>query len=360
MICLLLTLTPVYAQVVQSGNIVLDLSQVERTYIPVGPVSTDDEILSNTGFESGVMDPWYHDGFWSISTTSPHAGTYCAYDIGNHWLRQDFDPIPAASIVSATLWCRQPEAAIAAIDFFYTNGTYSEDLIWPTATWQQFNVTSFITTGLTVNGIRVWGYSGGGSLPDETFYDDFSIEGNVPTPVVLTAFNASIVAEGVNLTWSTASEIECHSWNIERNGELIATIEGHGTTAIPQNYNYLDEVGNGTYTYTLKQVDISGSVNIMGDVTVTVGAVTEFAFRGNYPNPFNPMTTISFSLPISANVTLNIYDISGKVVATVVNGWRSDGIHNVTFDASDLTSGVYICRLQAGDFTSSSKMVLMK
>ena len=79
-----------------------------------------------------------------------------------------------------------------------------------------------------------------------------------------------------------------------------------------------------------------------------------------YPNPFNPTTTISYQLPSASLVNLSVYDISGRLVIELVNAWRDVGHYEITFDASDLTSGIYIYRLQAGDFIVSGKMILMK
>ena len=81
---------------------------------------------------------------------------------------------------------------------------------------------------------------------------------------------------------------------------------------------------------------------------------------GVRPNPFNPTTTISFALPEAARVTLAVYDVSGRQVAELVNGWRDAGSHEVTFDGSNLTSGIYVYRLTADNFSASGKMVLMK
>ncbi|TKJ41003.1 hypothetical protein CEE37_04885 [candidate division LCP-89 bacterium B3_LCP] len=86
----------------------------------------------------------------------------------------------------------------------------------------------------------------------------------------------------------------------------------------------------------------------------------EFALLGAYPNPFNPLTVLSFKLHDASIVNLAVYDISGRLVTTLVNGWRDAGIHEVTFDASGLPSGVYLYRLTAGEFSDSGKMVLMK
>jgi len=84
------------------------------------------------------------------------------------------------------------------------------------------------------------------------------------------------------------------------------------------------------------------------------------ALLQNYPNPFNPLTTISYQLPVSSDVTLKVYDILGREVATLVNGHQNAGTHSVTFDASNLPSGVYLCRMVAGNFSEVRKMVVIR
>lgn len=88
-------------------------------------------------------------------------------------------------------------------------------------------------------------------------------------------------------------------------------------------------------------------------------APTEFGIS-NYPNPFNPTTTINYQLPKDGMVTIKVYDIIGKEVATLINGHKSAGYYKVDFDASKLTSGVYICSIQASDFSKSIKLLLTK
>ncbi len=84
------------------------------------------------------------------------------------------------------------------------------------------------------------------------------------------------------------------------------------------------------------------------------------AILSAYPNPFNPVTAISFLLQDADLVKLQVFDVQGKLVGELVNGWRDEGLHEVTFDASHLSSGVYIYRLSAGNFKAEGKMVLMK
>lgn len=91
------------------------------------------------------------------------------------------------------------------------------------------------------------------------------------------------------------------------------------------------------------------------------GVPTEFALQQNYPNPFNPSTNINFALPQASKVTLTVYDMLGRKVATLINGEQLQAAnHSVKFDASALASGMYIYRIEAGSFVSTRKMMLIK
>jgi len=85
-----------------------------------------------------------------------------------------------------------------------------------------------------------------------------------------------------------------------------------------------------------------------------------FMLSQNYPNPFNASTTISFTIEHPQFVTLKVYDLLGREVRTLVDENRQAGLHNVAFDALDLSSGIYFYRLQAGDMAESKRMVLLK
>jgi hypothetical protein len=87
---------------------------------------------------------------------------------------------------------------------------------------------------------------------------------------------------------------------------------------------------------------------------------TAFELCQNYPNPFNPSTTIKYELPRASYVSLTVYDILGREVSVLVNERRNAGVHGAKFDGSNLASGVYLYRLQAGDFVASKKMLVVK
>jgi hypothetical protein len=85
-----------------------------------------------------------------------------------------------------------------------------------------------------------------------------------------------------------------------------------------------------------------------------------FELEQNYPNPFNPSTTIKFALPIKSTVRINVYNALGQLVEILVDEEMESGYHEVNFDASKLTSGVYLYQLQAGENVSVKKMMLIK
>jgi hypothetical protein len=86
----------------------------------------------------------------------------------------------------------------------------------------------------------------------------------------------------------------------------------------------------------------------------------EYRLEQNYPNPFNPITTITYTLPRTSSVTLKICDILGREIVTLVAGTQGPGYRSVQFNASGLPSGIYFCRLQAGAFTDTKKVLVVR
>ena len=99
---------------------------------------------------------------------------------------------------------------------------------------------------------------------------------------------------------------------------------------------------------------------VVGVDNISTIVPENFEFLQNYPNPFNPRTVISVQLPVSGEVLLKVYDVMGREVQTLVNERLNAGTYSVTFDGSNLSSGVYFYKLQSGDFTSVKRMVLIK
>ena len=124
-------------------------------------------------------------------------------------------------------------------------------------------------------------------------------------------------------------------------------------------------VTNNNFIGAFSLADILAEDNILGkknyeQLELSNVGVKEYALDQNYPNPFNPSTIIVFQLPSEGLVTLKVYDILGNEVAILINEQKPQGRYEVNFNASNLASGVYIYKLQAGDFVSSKKMILIK
>jgi hypothetical protein len=102
---------------------------------------------------------------------------------------------------------------------------------------------------------------------------------------------------------------------------------------------------------------IGGATNVE---PISIDMPSTYLLQQNYPNPFNPSTTILFSIPTSEFVTLKVYDLLGREIATLVNENLSAGSYSYNFDAKNLTSGVYLYKLQAGKYSETKKMLLSK
>ena len=122
---------------------------------------------------------------------------------------------------------------------------------------------------------------------------------------------------------------------------------------------YFTSNGGGNYEgWYIDDIRIDGIVTGIGNIQNEIP--NNFNLFQNYPNPFNPTTKINYEIPKRSFVTLKVYDVLGKEVATLVNQDMSAGSYEINFDASELTSGIYFYRISAGSFTETKKMILLR
>ncbi|MEJ2105223.1 MAG: T9SS type A sorting domain-containing protein [Ignavibacteriaceae bacterium] len=201
-------------------------------------------------------------------------------------------------------------------------------------------------------------------------------------PVELTSFTASVLQndKAVQLNWTTATETNNSGFEIlrfaqnDKEWKTIGFIPGFGTTTEPKSYSFVDDLSltpnlTNTLRYRLKQIDFDGSFEYSNEIEVEVDITPkEFVLYQNYPNPFNPSTVIRFEIPGQSAlggrndnvlVTLKVYDVLGNEVVTLVNEEKQPGAYEVEFDASSLSSGIYLYKLQAGKFIQPKKMILV-
>ncbi len=199
-------------------------------------------------------------------------------------------------------------------------------------------------------------------------------------PVELTSFTGKLFSNKIYLKWSTATEINNFGFDIERTSSLrnwqkIGFVCGHGNCNSTNNYSYIDAEGwndesalkPGIFYYRLKQIDNDGTFSYSKEIEVNLNSPSRFTLEQNYPNPFNPLTVIGFRLIEDSHVHLKVYDMLGNEVKTLVDENRKAGTHTVKFDASRLSSGVYMYKLtaapsdeQAVNFTDVKKMLVLK
>ena len=227
----------------------------------------------------------------------------------------------------------------------------------------------------TILSRSVGGNNDGGSVTVSgiTSFSDFTFAKNESAlPVELTSFTASVRNNSVLLNWTTATELNNFGFEIERmvqtstpyslnKWERIGFIAGSGNSNSPKEYSFTDGSLNGgsKFKYRLKQIDNDGTFSYSDEINVEV-IPTKFELSQNFPNPFNPSTTISFSIPNEELVSLKVYNSLGEEVVELINETKQAGNYEINFNASGLSSGIYFYKIQAGSFTQTKKMTILK
>ena len=142
--------------------------------------------------------------------------------------------------------------------------------------------------------------------------------------------------------------------------EKIGEVQASGNSNSPKEYKF--EITTNNTSYRLKIIDNDGSYKYSEEIKTQNHASVpkEFAVSQNYPNPYNPTTTISYQLPVDAKVRIAVYNTVGQQVKELVNENQTAGYKTVNFDATELSSGMYIYRVEAGKFSKTMKMMLVK
>jgi uncharacterized delta-60 repeat protein len=208
-----------------------------------------------------------------------------------------------------------------------------------------------------------------------------------PTPIQLAAFDARLAAAGVELSWTTAAEIGCYGWIVQRREkdgifqDISDFIPGGGTTTEPHTYAYTDrQIQPGrSYDYRLAQIALDGAVTTSDPVAVEIPAAQTVTLQDLFPNPCGDQLsaaasaiTLTFTLPQAAKVQLEMFDLQGKQVEISWNHarqeeWYAAGRHAVVLTGKEFAAGVYFIRLTATPqsspsvrFTAVQKLAVVK
>lgn len=223
--------------------------------------------------------------------------------------------------------------------------------------------------------------SGSGVYPKQStnITDSAYPDSSTILPVELDFFSAKFTGTDVYLNWQTSAEINNYGFTIERQvfqdtalskydsinyWSDIGFVKGSGNSNSKKSYTFIDHDPSGGYLfyYRLKEIDSRGNY-FYSNVTKINIAPSGFSLSRNYPNPFNPSTSIDYTLPQESKVSIKLYDILGRKVATLVNKTQNAGKYSIKFNAgyyTNISSGIYIYRMQAGSFAATQKLILLK
>ncbi len=199
-------------------------------------------------------------------------------------------------------------------------------------------------------------------------------DGSNTLPVQLASFTAIGSHTGALLMWKTATETNCYGFEVERRAisgqssmssdwKNVGFVCGSGSSNLPREYLFNDATTeSGRFAYRIKQMDQDGSFTYYNAAEVEIGCAPKMmTLCDNYPNPFNPTTNIEFSVPEDGHATLTIFNILGQKVATLFDDFAQAGFYmKVAFHASNLSSGMYLSRLEYNGHTMVKRMILSK
>lgn len=251
------------------------------------------------------------------------------------------------------------------------SGAYSNIGTYTTAMVSGFDMTTTITIDppetlyqLPIDYNTTWSQSGTRSINAEiTGLSSQQYDVTYTNTVTVDAYGTITMPNG------TSEEV----LRIKTESEVTSNAGGVSTTSSYVDYTFLAKSGtfltvsvadgSGASGGTVQAEDVTwayGSGGGTSDVKRIDKLANDFSLAQNYPNPFNPTTNIEYSIPQQEHVSLKVYDILGKEVASLVNDELSAGVYNVSFDGSNLSSGIYLYTLTAGNFVATKKLMLVK
>jgi len=204
-----------------------------------------------------------------------------------------------------------------------------------------------------------------------------AIDYNTVEPIELISLSGKSEKSGIILSWSTATETNNLGFNVFRCEEEKGPFQQINSTLIPgagtcnenRNYSYLDEhvAADKTYYYLVADLCTDGASKSHGPIKVVAvdQAPKFFSLEQNYPNPFNGQTIISYSLPQTARVLLQLFNIRGELIGTLVDQEQKTGNYSVKWFGLDennfpVSGGLYLYRFEAGNYRKAGKMIYTK
>jgi hypothetical protein len=328
----------------------------------VGSDSTIDTVKTITGLSGGKRYYWHvqvknlagslgpFSDIWNFSTYAPLPTTPQLVDVTPNPNRADYYTFKWKKAHYADQYILQVSHVQTFFSIFKSDST---------------TLDTVITLSGFSEGRREYWRVQAKNITGSSLWNDSSFVTRLLAPTNLALQQSA--ANEITLTWIDHSTKE-YGYIIERKQSpqtsftLLDTLKGSGNQSVDSNVELAQ-----TYTYRTKaynnitESDYSNEVSLtVTGITEEAGLPTEFSMSQNYPNPFNPTTKIKIALPQSVLTKLIVYDLLGREVQTLINKELEAGYHEINFDASNLTNGVYFYRIQAGNFTETKKLLLLK
>jgi hypothetical protein len=358
-----------------------DFSNEESAYVDIDIIPAGENIVQNGDFSEGI-DHWIWStgesasAAWSIDEGIFHFDiSHSDEDIGNIQLTQMGVKVINEKNYSFEFdaWADAGRAIEANVTSYDQRINYSEiGALFITVRKQHFaytfhmeQITDYAMIQINAGGSDIDFYidnislkedveSGVNARPQIVSIHDFSIKNNETFTINLD----TCVVDSDNNSESMVWEIKADEADLEvtnANREAIFTVLHDWTGQSDVSFKVTDPQG------AIDSLGIIVTVNHSTDVKSFDNSIPEeFILLPNYPNPFNPSTTIRYALPKSSEVTLTIYDLLGREITTLVNKTQTPGEYAVLWNGQGHPSGIYICHLRAGDFTETRKLVLQK
>jgi hypothetical protein len=177
--------------------------------------------------------------------------------------------------------------------------------------------------------------------------------------------NINILSSSYELEWNGGDFKQASAYILEKsleNSEYVTVYTVPADNSAEKKYSFIDKKDESSdiIYYRVKQINLDGSVVYSSQVKVGQGKTELFFLEQNYPNPFNPKTSILVELLVDSHLEIVVYNLAGKEIALLHDGFLTKGVHKFTFDAADLPSGIYLCKVSTPNYTQTRKMILTK
>ena len=302
-------------------------------------IVTDDTDPSGFGLSSSGEKVWFEDASGTLLDSvdliaiTDTATSYGRMPDGSaNW--QILNPRTRGTL-------NNPAVVTVVINELFSRGTAVE-LDW-------IEIYNPATSSIDITGYKIYDSGGFNGTKPKKLFPGGSV---IPANGFLVIITDDTDPSGFGLS-SSGEKV----WFENASGTVIDSVDLLAVTDTSASYGRLPD---GSANWQILVPRTRGFSNVVTDVENEFNSISEYRLNQNYPNPFNPTTTISFTIPATSNVSLKVFNILGKEVATLVNETKSAGNYSINFNASGLSSGVYFYQLTTDNFTSTKKFTLMK